>query len=298
MSGIGAAVEERSSALPPFLRWMGSKRRDAELIATVLGGDSDRYLEPFLGSGAVFFAGHYGAGSVLSDANEVLIKTYRGIRERPDQVAEELEALALLPLKQTFLRVRRDLMDDEASIASRFLFLNANCFNGLYRTNRSGGFNVPLGSRAGRLPTREYLRSAAVKLQGVDLRCGDAKFQVDQADRGTSMYIDPPYVTNRPTYGEYGYNEYNTSYDDQLAESVERAHARGVRCVVTVGGLGKGWRSLAEHFSVWTRTRSSGIAGNRGTASVMCEFLLTNVDDAGDSLRRSDWLKAGPDVQV
>ncbi|MCZ4093641.1 DNA adenine methylase [Sinorhizobium psoraleae] len=145
---------------PKFLRWAGSKTRVIPTFMEVVP-TFNTYHEPFCGSCALFFS-LAPQSATLSDANPALIRTLKAVRDHPDAVYERL--LCFEWSEAGYYRIRDQGIedDDEVNLAAKFIFLNANCFNGIFRLNKAGKFNVPYGGhRAGRCPSLERLTEAS-----------------------------------------------------------------------------------------------------------------------------------------
>lgn len=178
----------------PFLKWVGGKAQLLPHLRAALPPTFGRYFEPFVGGGALFFD-LAPKRAVLSDSNAELINAYRVVR---DQVEDLIGLLSLLDYdKRVYDHVRA--LDpstmDRVARASRFCYLNRCCFNGLYRVNKSGGFNVPFGRYAN--PTicdADNLRACSRALAGVDLLTASFEDVADDAGRGDLVYFDPPYL--------------------------------------------------------------------------------------------------------
>src|SRR5258708_7755717 len=142
----------------PFLRWAGSKRQLVKTLSSYWDDTFGRYVEPFAGSACLFF--HVQPSrAILGDQNEELIATYKEIKCRPEYVAKRLRLLK--KSKTTYYRIRKQSVRGLSSIeqAARFIYLNRCCFNGLYRTNLKGEFNVPYGGDgSGSIPSAETLK--------------------------------------------------------------------------------------------------------------------------------------------
>jgi DNA adenine methylase len=133
--------------IKPFLKWAGGKRWLAERDDFALPGYHGRYIEPFLGGGAMFFDGGP-TSAILSDVNAKLIDTYKAIRKAPARVAANLQAHQNAHSKEHYYAERDKLHEDPIEQAAQFLYLNRACWNGLYRENLKGRFNVPIGSKS------------------------------------------------------------------------------------------------------------------------------------------------------
>lgn len=156
----------------PLLRWAGSKRKLVTLLRLAIPEGVKRYIEPFAGSACLFFATRPGA-AVLGDINAELINTYDVVRKHPRRVARIVHAMPRT--KRQYYRVREVKPETLTAIerAARFVYLNRNCFNGVYRTDRQGNFNVPMGKKTGRVPTEVEFYRCSVALRNAELRQTD-----------------------------------------------------------------------------------------------------------------------------
>jgi DNA adenine methylase len=220
----------------PFLKWPGGKRWLVPFLRELLANERyDRYVEPFLGGGAVFF-GLRPERAILSDVNSEIINVYRQVRRRPVWLREQIRAL---PVDQaTYLRLRGSAPGTPAEAAVRFLYLNRTAFSGMYRLNRWGQFNVPFGGGQ-RTPEAFWrdslLTLAAEALRGVSLRRADFQRVLAEAGAGDLVFCDPTYTVAHNYNGFVRYNERNFSWKDQqrLARACSRAAARGALVLVT-----------------------------------------------------------------
>lgn len=225
----------------PFLKWAGGKARLVPVVAEALSGRPiERYVEPFLGGGAMFFglrARGLRAPALLADANAELIATFAAVREDVDAVVGVLRPLAEAYLgcdregrRELYYRIRAWEPGDAAGRAARFIFLNRTCYNGLYRVNREGRFNVPHGRYVRpRICDEANLRACAAELAGVELRCADFAEVCAAAGPGDFVYLDPPYHPSSATANFTAYTERAFGWADQvrLAEAVRALAARG-----------------------------------------------------------------------
>lgn len=234
---MGPAERRRRDVTPrPFLKWAGGKRELLpEILRDLPPGPIDLYVEPFLGGGAVFCElARLGRirRAVLGDRNAELVDTWRQVQLDP----EPLEALyaAWGSDADSYYAVRaldpRTL--DPATRAARVLYLNRNGFNGLYRLNSSGVFNVPHGRFA--YPPKldvENLRAVHQALQGVTLVAGDFDQVLAHATPGAVVYCDPPYwpVSVTSSFNFYDGNVFGPTEQQRLAQTFRGLPARGVR---------------------------------------------------------------------
>jgi len=236
------------------------------MLAEKLGGWSTRYVEPFLGSGAVFFA-LQPKNAVLADTNEELIACYRGVQQDAEGVAERL--LMLGTDEESYYRVRAQHPRTDITRAVRLIYLNRTSFNGLWRVNRAGGYNVPYGHKQVDLAWLvDDILAAGRSLQHAELLCQDFKNTMSYRHAGDLIFCDPPYITGHHNNGFRQYNQKLFSWDDQreLAKRATKAANRGVHIVVSnahhdaLAELYVGLRA-SEHLR---RCSLSGVASGRG----------------------------------
>ncbi len=187
-------LPERIARFRPFLKWAGGKRQLLPALLARTPPSYGTYFEPFLGGGALFFALRP-TRAVLADANERLVRTYKGLRDEPERV---IALLKTYPHDARFFYEMRDVKIDacsDAEMAAWFIYLNRTGYNGLYRVNRSNGFNVPFGRHSNPTICDELcLRTSAAALQDVEILVADFESVASRAGRGDFVYFDPPYV--------------------------------------------------------------------------------------------------------
>lgn len=223
-----------SRALAPFLKWAGGKRWlfTSEFIERL--PQYNRYIEPFLGGGAGFFALNPPT-SILADVNPELIELYRTIRDFPGELTEWLHRHQSAHSEAHYYEVRASVPADQIIRAARTLYLNRTCWNGLYRLNRAGEFNVPVGTKTAVIMPTDDFHSTASRLRNADLRVSDFEAVIADADDGDLVFVDPPYTVRHNMNGFVKYNEKMFSWADQvrLAAAVNDAAQRGASIVVT-----------------------------------------------------------------
>jgi DNA adenine methylase len=230
----------------PFLKWAGGKAALAPLIVARIPDGTGVYREPFLGGGAAFFAvraARPDLPAVLNDANEELVTCYRVVRDCPDGLIAALGKLAAdyLPLAEGertayYYARRAETPGDDVRRAARTIFLNRTGYNGLYRVNSTGRFNVPHGRyRSPGILDEERIRAAAVALRGVELTCGDFEAACATAEAGDFVYLDPPYQPLSATAHFTAYTSADFGLGDQrrLAAAFARMAARGVHALLS-----------------------------------------------------------------
>lgn len=218
----------------PFLKWAGGKRWFADRHTHLLPDSYERYVEPFLGGGALFFA-TAPKRAVLSDLNVDLIATYEVARDFPTDLAELLQKYHERHSPDTYYAVRRTKPSDKIELAAWFLYLNRTCWNGLYRVNLRNVFNVPIGTKTDVvLPTDDFA-AMSQRLAAAEIQCCDFETTIDGTKGGDFVFVDPPYTVKHNENGFVKYNDRIFSWDDQvrLRDAVARASQRGVKVLVT-----------------------------------------------------------------
>ncbi len=219
----------------PFLKWAGGKRKLVPALVQHLPGSFGTYYEPFLGGGALFF--HLRPRrAVLGDANERLVRAYRGVKNSVDEVVRLLRSYA--PTRDTFEALRALDVDrrSDAEVAAWFVFLNRLGYNGLYRVNRAGRFNVPFGDYTNpRVCDEPTLRACSAALAGAELVVADFAAVAGAAGPGDVAYFDPPYVPLSATSSFTSYTSKGFSLDDQrrVRDVARELAARGATALVS-----------------------------------------------------------------
>ena len=243
----GVHVDDKE--LVPFLKWPGGKRWITSRLPALLPQAFKRYIEPFLGGGTVFFFLRP-SKALLSDANNELIDTYLAIRDHPAAIAARLRNHDRRHGKRYYYAVRASQPTSPAAKAARLIYLNRTCFNGIYRVNQEGEFNVPKGSKdAVLLPSDDFI-AVGKALAQADVRVADFEDTIGRAQAGDLVFADPPYTVRHNNNAFVKYNETLFSWSDQerLAATLIAAKARGVSVVAT----------NANHHSVRALYRDRG----------------------------------------
>lgn len=225
------------SPAQPVLKWAGGKRQLVDHILHRLPDGIGTYFEPFVGGAAVFFAlaeqGRF-SRAVLSDTNEELIFTYRAIR---DDVEGVIRALRRMPhSEEDYYRIREQTPRSPVRRAARMIYLNRTGYNGLYRVNRAGKFNVPFGRY--KCPTicdEQRLRSAARALATTELLVADFETVLAKASPGDAVYFDPPYVpvSRTANFAHYQSGGFGMDAHRRLAEVFEHLVEKRVSAVLS-----------------------------------------------------------------
>lgn len=269
-------LPEEEESLLPFLKWAGGKRWLTNQYATLLPDTFETYYEPFLGSGAVYFY-LQPETAVLADKNADLINAYRQIKTNWRLVKRALRRHHSQHSKKYYYEERA--RDHRASheLAAQFLYLNRTCWNGLYRVNQRGEFNVPIGTKTAVVLDTDDFEGTARTLKSAKLMCSDFEKTLDMASRGDFAFIDPPYTTRHNFNGFVKYNEEMFSWSDQerLAKAVKRAARRGVKMLVTNAAhssIRELYDGVGSHRDL---DRASVLAADSANRGVTTEIAIT-----------------------
>ena len=244
--------------------------RLAKLIPSHVG----TYYEPFLG-GASLYLQALPARAVLADMNPRLVETYQALRDDPHALVSILENWE--NNRDTYYCVRDKDFPDSPHRAAQFIYLNRVCWNGLYRVNRQGKFNVPFGNHGRAVVDPEHLLEVSQALQDTVLSCGDFEETVAPAKQGDFAYFDPPYTTLHSNNGFRQYNETLFSWQDQqrLARTATSLSEQG--CHVLVSNADHdGILELYPGFSHKRMTRHSILAASSQYRKVTTELLIAS----------------------
>ncbi len=263
---------------PPFLRWAGSKRRLLPVLQTFWTKNHKRYVEPFAGSACLFFA-IKPPKAILGDLNPELIATYIEVKYRIAAVLKELKDLRP-ENKSEYLRLRElDIAKMTRSArAARFIYLNRYCFNGIYRTNLAGKFNVPYsGIRCGSVPPDEVFEKCSNRLRRARFVNGDFERVLRQVEKGDLVYMDPPFaVRARRVFREYDPSTFTHRDIQRLRSWMERLNAKGINFVVSYAESDEA-DVLKKNFSYETVAVRRHIAGFAAHRAMTNELLISNI---------------------
>lgn len=218
----------------PFFRWAGSKRQILPRLRLFWNNKFSRYIEPFAGSACLFFA-LQPQKAIIADINKDLIDTYRVIQSSPRAV---YLSLSKIPQdKSTFLEMRSLKVNNLNPLekATRFLYLNRLCFNGLYRTNSKGEFNVPYNNLDGRrFPPWGNFKESSSLLKKAILLHADFQQVIKKVKENDFVYLDPPYaIQKRKIFTEYGVVGFTTEDLPRLVIALKAIHERGAKFVLS-----------------------------------------------------------------
>ena len=274
--GLGEILP-KSKALP-FVKWAGGKRSIVDKISEVLPPSVEIYHEPFVGGGAVFFAFEQMIKSAtLADLNEELVLAYHTVAKDTDNLIEALQEHERNHQKEKnyYMKVRRQDPRDTLSIAARFLYLNKTCFNGLYRVNKSGKFNVPQGKyKNPKICNPENLKRVSEVLKKAIIHVG--QFDITISPRaGDFVYCDPPYDG---TFSEYHAEGFENADQERLKQSVDKWTNQGASVMISNSDT-PFIRELYKGYNIHPITALRNISSDSNKRGQVSEVLITNYDE-------------------
>lgn len=265
--------------IEPFLKWAGGKRWLAHSNQLPRPAKFARYIEPFLGGGAIFF--HLRPEqAILSDINSELIQLYRVIRDHPDELMALMRTHHDAHCQDYYYEVRASNPETALERAARTMYLNRTCWNGLYRVNLKGMFNVPIGTKSTVVFDHDDFTGISERLRAAEIRCCDFEETVSEAQQNDFLFVDPPYTVQHNMNGFIKYNENLFSWYDQirLRDAIAGAIERGAAVVVTNAdheSVRELYENVCDYRSV---TRASVLAGETTRRGKTTEALfLANI---------------------
>lgn len=273
--------------MKPIIKWAGGKSQSLKIIKEMLPIGWINYYEPFLGGGAVLLdlLETTNTTAIVNDINPELINMYLHIRDNVEEVIkcltimDEIHERSLEP-KDYYYKVRKgfnkNLGSNDTEQAARLIYLNKHCFNGLYRVNSKGEFNVPFnGKLTGRSFDPDHLREISTKLKLVEFKCGDFAAAVANARSGDFIFFDSPYAPLTPT-SFTDYTKEGFSYEDhvRLADLFKELTASGVKCMLTNHDTDL-IRDLYKDFTI-TEVEVSRNINRNGSDRKGKEVIITN----------------------
>lgn len=269
-------ISKTNITVKPFLRWAGGKRWLLKEMQNFLPKDGfNQYHEPFLGGGSVFF--HFQQKpSYLSDINIDLINTYLAIKNNIEDVIKHLTIFK--NTEEDYYRIRTQKFSDPSEKAAQFIYLNYTSFNGIYRVNLKGEYNVPYGKRKTISFNYENLRKAHEALQNTEIKSQDFWNALDDVKEGDLVFLDPPYTVTHNDNGFIKYNQKLFSLEQQyrLAEMIKEIRKRNAYYILTNAAHPKVKEIFSNGDSLFELERNSLIGGKKSIRGKYKEIVLTN----------------------
>ncbi|MHA1679358.1 MAG: DNA adenine methylase [Promethearchaeota archaeon] len=258
--------------IPLIVKWAGGKKQLLKQFEEHFPEKINRYFEPFVGGGAVFFfvKQKFKPNSiVLNDWNKDLVNVYKYVRDDVDLLISELEKHKDGYNKDYYYKIREEFnkTKDPFKRATLLLFLNRTCFNGLYRLNSKGGFNVPIGRYINpNIVRAEIMKQASELLKDADIRQGDFEKLLPLIKEGDFVYLDPPYHTEVSGFTTYTERDFSPEDQKRLAEFCKKLHEKGAKFMLSNSNT-KFTRNLYKDFDIQfvkARRMINSVAEGRG----------------------------------
>jgi DNA adenine methylase len=288
----------------PVLKWAGGKRQILHEIRACFPPESDvdAYHEPFFGGGALFFkTGPHAPGSSINDINERLMSFYEVVRDDPKGLIELLEDFDIpdsdpdpdrefsdeegidqyyYQQRELYNRRPRGQDYDKKEEAALLMYLNRTCYNGLYRENQSGEFNVPIGRHGeANWVQASRIMEAHRALQDVNIECGDFSYVLDYASENDLVYFDPPYepVSRTSSFVEYSSEEFGTEQQERLCEVAVELNEIGAHVVISNSPPMRELYEYLDEFQVHDVGAKRHINSDSDGRGEVGEIIVTNV---------------------
>jgi DNA adenine methylase len=271
--------KKRSFEIKPLLRWAGSKRLALTYLKDFWKPGLSKYHEPFCGSASLFFR-MCPEVAILSDLNAELIAFYRHCADRPEIIWQE--AVRIDRTKETYYAARTEYNSLNICLrkSALFYYLNRNCFNGIYRTNKNGIFNVPFsGSRTPDIPTLDNFLRCSEPLKTVELISGDFEsILLKNVGVNDFVFLDPPYATDsKRTFAEYNENSFSVPDIGRVISTLRMINSRGAHFLCTYDATQE---QSFESVSEWIVGRfevNRNVGGFQKSRRKAKEVILSNV---------------------
>lgn len=262
----------------PFLRWAGGKSWLTKHLDIIVGDlNFNHYHEPFLGGAAIFFSIRHKKKAYLSDINSDLIDTYVAVRDQPQKVINKL--IEFNNSEDDYYKVRGETFNDITERAAQFIFLNQTSYNGLYRVNKLGNYNVPYGFRKNWEYDIKRIHAASLLLKHANIKFGDFEANKYKIQCGDLVFIDPPYTVSHNNNGFIEYNKNLFSIQDQyrLSKYIDYIKKKDAYYILTNAAHEK----IEEIFEKGDRRisldRYSLIGGKESKRKKVSEYIFTNI---------------------
>ena len=277
MSKSNIILQDKNIKCKPFLRWAGGKKWLVKEINNFLPKEKfNNYHEPFIGGGAIFFNLLPDNISYLNDLNIELIETYQLIKNNVEEVISELKKFK--NNEDCYYLVRSKKYRNEAKRAARFIFLNQTSFNGIYRVNLKGEYNVPFGYRKKDFFEPENLRLVSIALKNAVISSGDFTNSIDNVEKGDLVFLDPPYTITHNNNGFFKYNKKLFSEDDQyrLSNMIDIIKEKKAYYILTNAAHHKVKEIFEKGDPMVELKRASLIGGINAKRGKYAELIITN----------------------
>ena len=267
-----------TATVKPFLRWAGGKTWLIKHLASILPRNGfNNYHEPFLGGAATFFYLAPQKNSFLSDLNSELVDTYRAVRDDVDNVIDKLKNFS--NDEESYYIARKTSFNKISERAAQFIYLNQTSFNGIYRVNLKGEYNVPFGFRKKHFIDENALKKASIALKSATIFKNDFYEIIDNIKKGDLIFLDPPYTVSHNNNGFIEYNEKIFSLDDQVRLSlmIDQIRLRDAYYILTNAAHIKIDEIFEKGDKKIKLNRANAIGGLKAERGQTNEYVFTNI---------------------
>jgi DNA adenine methylase len=298
----------------PFVKWVGGKTQLlphlTKIVDTIYPNKQiDSYVEPFIGGGALFFwlcTHKHVKSAIISDVNEDLILTYRVVQQFTKKLINQLALLEQqyvavndeqrevmyyeirkqYNLEKTQINYEKLVTNLSVNRASKFIFLNKTCFNGLYRQNSKGQFNVPFGRyKTPKICDADNLINCAAVLKNVNILCGDFKSTEKYVVKNSLVYLDPPYkpITKTASFTKYHKDDFGDNDQIRLADYYKRIDGLGAKIILSnsdpmsVNSNNSFFDDLYSSFDISRVNVSRAVSAAASSRKVVKELIIKNI---------------------
>ena len=271
---------EKPKHIRPFLRWAGGKSWLVKLIGEQIAQlDFNSYHEPFLGGGALALSLPETKRKYLSDKNERLIEAYCAIQENVEEVIKQLKKLQ--NNKETYYFIRNKKFRSSLKKAVQFLYLNKTSFNGIYRVNQNGEYNVPFGYRKVKICDPAHLRIVSNHLRNCALFSGDFEKSLRYIRKNDLVFIDPPYNLSDKSNPFFQYNEqgFDNADIERLIKYINAIKMKGAKYIMTNLYNKKVIETFGEIDIIHKVQRADAIGGKNAYRGQIWEAVYTNIKE-------------------
>lgn len=264
-----------------FLKWPGGKKWLIKKYPEIFkANEMKTYIEPFVGSGAVLFYLEP-EDAIISDINTALIQTYQTLRDSPEEVRDGMIEHQKKHCKKYYYQIREKQPINRIEHAARFIYLNRTAFNGMYRVNKKGEFNVPIGTKSKFDYDFDWFTNYAQLLKRCEINTADFSISIEKARKGDFIFADPPYTVSHNNNGFLQYNEQLFSWEDQvrLHNVLTKAKDKGIQILTTnaaFADLGEMYQDVG--FYKKTVSRFSSISGKSTGRKKREEYIFSTFD--------------------
>mgnify|MGYP006431724413 CR=1 FL=1 len=270
-------INKESISVSPILRWAGGKNWLVKYIPELLPGNFNNYHEPFVGGGSIYLAVNPNNNAFLSDLNEGLIDMYNAIKNNPLYVINYLKTYE--NSKEFYYHLRDQEFENRFEKAARFIFLNQTSFNGIYRVNMKGKYNVPYGNRTKNFLEENKIYMLSERLSNATITHGDFEINKENINTEDLVFLDPPYTVSHNENGFIKYNQKLFSLEDQyrLSNFIDFIKSKNAYYILTNAAHEKINEIFDKGDKKFVKNRANLIGGCNSNRGSIEEYIFTNI---------------------